>query len=394
MQSEKHICPSCGMKAASVFYEVKQVPVHSVLLLPTRAQALHYPKGDIALGFCESCGFISNAVFDATQHEYSSRYEETQGFSPTFNAFHKRLANDLIQRHDLHNKTVIEIGCGKGEFLALLCELGSNSGIGFDPAYVEERNHSPAKSRLHFVKDFYSEKYRHYRGDFVCCKMTLEHIHPVADFVRMMQRSISTQPHAAVFVQVPNVSHILRETAFWDIYYEHCSYFSPGALARLFRGAGFEVLYLDQEYGGQYLIMAARRSNGQAASPLPAEEPVEQLKQLVEHFVEKNSAAMERWRNKIPALAQSGHKVVIWGAGSKGVAFLNSLGIREEIEYAVDINPHKLGTYMAGTGQKIVGPDFLRHYKPDVVIAMNPVYRQEIRQHLQHMDLNPELMAV
>ena len=49
---------------------------------------------------------------------------------------------------------------------------------------------------------------------------------------------------------------------------------------------------------------------------------------------------------------------------------------------------------MAGTGQKIVGPEFLRHYKPDVVIAMNPVYRQEIRQHLQHMDLNPELMAV
>jgi len=68
------------------------------------------------------------------------RCEETQGFSPFFRAWHEGLAQRLIDRYSLRAKKIIEIGCGKGEFLALLCDLGHNRGIGFDPAYVPERN--------------------------------------------------------------------------------------------------------------------------------------------------------------------------------------------------------------------------------------------------------------
>ncbi|HEX9438451.1 MAG TPA: SAM-dependent methyltransferase, partial [Roseiflexaceae bacterium] len=112
----------------SVFFELQQVPAHSVLLMPTRENALGYPKGDIRLGFCDTCGFISNVAFDPGLNEYSSRYEETQGFSATFNAFARNLAAGLIERYDLHGKDLIEIGCGKGEFLTLLCEMGDNRG--------------------------------------------------------------------------------------------------------------------------------------------------------------------------------------------------------------------------------------------------------------------------
>ena len=106
-----------------VFYEVKDIPVHSVLLMPTREKALTYPRGNIELGLCSQCGFISNLAFDPSLHEYSSKYEETQGFSATFNAFHKSLASSLIEQFNLRNKIVIEIGCGKGEFLTMLCEM-------------------------------------------------------------------------------------------------------------------------------------------------------------------------------------------------------------------------------------------------------------------------------
>ena len=34
---------------------------------------------------------------------------------------------------------------------------------------------------------------------------------------------------------------VLEEGAFWDIYYEHCSYFTLGSHARLFRRAGLDV---------------------------------------------------------------------------------------------------------------------------------------------------------
>ena len=128
----EHKCPSCSWGTMDVFYEVRQIPVHSVLLLPTREEAVSYPKGDIELGFCTHCGFISNLAFDPSKHEYSEKYEETQGFSSTFNTFHKALAQRLIDQYDLRGKDIIEIGCGKGEFLTMLCELGDNRGVGFE----------------------------------------------------------------------------------------------------------------------------------------------------------------------------------------------------------------------------------------------------------------------
>ena len=80
---------------------------------------------------------------------------------------------------------------------------------------------------------------------------------------------------------------------------------------------------------------------------------------------------------------------------SKGVAFLTTLGQSlDDIAYAVDINPIKTGTFMAGTGQEIVAPAFLKAYQPDVVIIMNPVYRDEISRDLQVMGLAPEIRTL
>ena len=218
------------------------MPVNSVLLLDSRAEALKFPKGDVILGFCRSCGFIYNLAFDPNVLEYSSRYEATQSYSSSFNAFHRGLAEQLIERYDLRNKDVIEIGCGQGEFLSLLCEIGGNRGVGFDPVYNDERVEQQANGSIIFIKDFYSEKYAHFHADFVCCKMTLEHIQDTAKFVGMIGRVLEDKSNVTVFFQVPDVVRILREMAFWDIYYEHCSYFSLGSLARLFRKNGFDVI--------------------------------------------------------------------------------------------------------------------------------------------------------
>ena len=125
-------CPNCGATQQVPFYEVLQVPVHSVQLLKSREQALTFTKGDIQLAVCEQCGFITNRAYDPQLQDYSLEYEATQGYSPTFNAFHQRLAESLIERYDLRHKRIIEIGCGQGEFLLLLCALGENNGIGFD----------------------------------------------------------------------------------------------------------------------------------------------------------------------------------------------------------------------------------------------------------------------
>jgi hypothetical protein len=85
---------------------------------------------------------------------------------------------------------------------------------------------------------------------------------------------------------------------------------------------------------------------------------------------------------------------VVWGGGSKGVTFLNMLKAQHQIEYVVDLNPRKQGKYVAGTGQKIVPPEFLWEYRPDIVIVMNPIYENEIRQMLNELAIEPILMCM
>ena len=394
MQKSKNTCPCCYSEGMSVFHRLRNVPVNSVLNLKTFDQAVNFPRGDIALGFCENCGFISNVAFDQALLEYSGEYESTQSFSSTYSEFARSQAKQLIERHNLHGKDLLEIGCGNGEFLTLLCELGNNRGLGFDPAYKEGRVEGSHNAKVRFIKDFYSEKYADHIADFVYCRMTLEHIPDAGKFVGMVRRAIGNHPNVIVFFQVPDVLRILEDCAFEDIYYEHCSYFSPGSLTRLFRNCGFEVLNLETGYDGQYVMIDARPANKESSAILAAEGDLSRLKSLVTTFPGKFQKKIREWRERIDNFYTGGRRVVLWGSGSKGVAFLTTIGINNEVEYVVDINPHRQGCYMAGTGHRIVAPDFLKEYKPDVVIAMNAIYKNEIQKDLQKVGLSPEILTL
>ena len=385
-------CPNCGVNNVSQFYEVPKVPTNSVLLLSTQEEAMNFPTGSIRLGVCHHCGFIFNMDFDPKLTEYSAKYEATQGYSPTFNKFHRKLAQDLIDKFELHNKHIIEIGCDKGDFITMLCEMAPNRGTGFDPAYVPGRHPSEAEDRLEFVADFYGEKYADYKADFICCKMTLEHIPDTGNFVDIVRRSVGDND-SMIFFQIPNANYVLDDLAFWDVYYEHCSYFTDGSLSYLFERAGFDALGTWTDYDDQYLMIEAkpRHSENGAFEAKGVEETVQKAANF-ETAVQKLRA---EWQAKIDGFRQKSQKFVLWGGGSKGVAFLTTLGLTlDDIQYVVDINPIKTGTFMASTGQEIVAPEFLKTYQPDVVIIMNPIYIEEISNDLSKMGLSPEILTV
>jgi hypothetical protein len=376
------------------FYRVEDVPVHSVLLIPTREAALGHPRGDIVLAFCRTCGFIWNAASDSSLLEYSPLYEATQAFSSTFNAFHQQLARHLIERYNLRGKDLIEIGCGQGEFMTLLCKLGGNRGVGFDPACAFTGGERQPGERITFIKDFYSEKYASYQADFICCKMTLEHIQHPTRLVSTLRRAIGDRAGTVVFFQVPDVTRILHELAFWDIYYEHCSYFSPGSLTGLFRRCGFDVIDCWRAYGDQYLMIEARPIDDPSRGTREQQHAREDLAALVAYFAEACPLKVQTWHRRLREYRQRGDRVVVWGGGSKAVAFLTTLDATDACEYVVDINPRKHGTYVAGTGQEIVPPAFLRGYGPDRVIVMNPIYEDEIREELDRLGVSADLVAV
>lgn len=386
-------CPACGSTGMSIFVRQKAIPSNSCILLPSREEAIGYPTGDLSLAFCPECGFISNTAFNPDLTEYSSRYEETQGYSSIFSSFQYKLAEKLVSQHDLHGKDILEIGCGKGEFLTILCEIGGNRGVGFDPAYISGRKKDGGSTEISFIEDFYSEKYSKYSADFIVCKMTLEHIHNPFDFLSMIRRSIGDRRETVVFFQVPDVTRIINDCSFEDIYYEHCSYFSPGSLSRLFTRCGFDLLTLETTYDGQYLIIEGRPGSGETRG-LNHKDDLEQLTPCVREFPARLEKKLSFWKAAMKSFITEGKRVVIWGSGSKGVSFLTALNITEEIEYAVDINPHRTGFFMPGNGQKIVAGEFLKEYGPDIIIVMNPIYRQEIQNDLDKLKIRAELLTV
>ncbi len=100
--------------------------------------------------------------------------------------------------------------------------------------------------------------------------MTLEHVHNTGEFIRDLRATVGDHPETVVFFMIPEITRILNLAAFWDVYYEHCSYFSPGSLARTFRRAGLDPIEVWTDYEDQYVLIAARP--GQGKGPVLANE--------------------------------------------------------------------------------------------------------------------------
>ena len=60
----------------------------------------------------------------------------------------------------------------------------------------------------------------------------------------------------------------------------------------------------------------------------------------------------------------------------------------------MDVNPYKQGKFMAGSGMHVVAPAALREYRPDLVVAMNPIYLDEIGSELAALGVRTRLEAV
>jgi hypothetical protein len=390
--AKKNKCQICSSDDVSLFFEIVNVPVHIGILWPSRDAAKNCPRGDIKLIFCRSCGFILNIAFDPTRLEYTQAYDNSLHFSPFFQAHAHSLAKRLIERYNLYNKNIIEIGSGKGDFLMLLCVFGNNRGIGFDPSYEGKFYKNEKAKHITFIKDFYSERYANYHADFICCRYVLEHIHNPTDFLSMLRHIIDNHLDTVLYFEVPNVLFILRDLSVWDIIYEHCSYFSLGSLAHIFTSCGFDIRDLNENYNGQYLSIEALPNKASVDLRHDYSDELKKLAYYMNTFPDNYRSKIKAWENNLERIKHKGQRAVAWGAGAKAVSFFNMLKIRDQIGYVVDINPHKHGKYISGTGQQIVPPEFLRDYKPDVVIIMNQIYKNEIQHTIKELNLTMEFL--
>lgn len=381
--------PVCPNSDVIPLIDMRGVPVHCNILWPTREAALDAPRGDIRLGYFPDCGHVYNLAFDPSLMEYTQEYENSLHFSPRFQEYATALADSLVEKYDLRDKDIVEIGAGKGDFLIMLCAQYGNRGWGYDPSYVPEEGYTAPN--VTFIQDFYSEKYTDQKADLIVCRHVLEHIEDPDAFLAQVRRAVGNRQDTVVFFEVPNSLWTLRQLGIWDIIYEHCSYFSPTSAAQLFRSNGFRVLNVDQVFGGQFLTIEAMPTDTPTAVDDEAERAALTADALA--FADNYRKKHGHWSEKLRQLAADGKRGVVWGAGSKGVTFLNALPASDAIEFIVDINPRKQGKFIAGTGQRIVPPEFLKDMQPDFVIIMNANYRDEIGDMLSGQGVTAEILT-
>jgi hypothetical protein len=383
-------CPACLSSGMYEFLTVEMVPIYANFLWDSKVEAISCPRADIRLGFCHACGMIFNLAFDPAALAYTGAYENSLHFSPTFQDYAEQLADRLIRRYGIRGKDVVAIGEGDGWFLELLCRMGANHGVAFDPN--RQPKVEPAWANVEFVRDYYGERYSSKKVDLMLCRHVLEHLANPYDFLKMLRRTLDAR--TVLYVEVPNSLLIFREQRVWDLIYEHCSYFTPASLIGLFQATGFRVLDMSIAYENQFLGVEAMPGTSEHRLENVGPAEVRELETLVHGFAEGLRGLVQRWNERLADWTGQGRKIVVWGAGTKGITFLNLVPGAQHIDHVVDINPRKQGHYIAGTGQQIIDPAELAQIQPDVILEMNPAYEDEIRGMLEEHGVGADVVAV
>ncbi len=382
------LCRVCASKRLSPFLHRGSVPVHQNLVLESDTAARLMARGEMDLVVCLDCGFVFNRAYDPDLLAYGEGYDNTQSCSPFFDAYLDDLVKDLIERQGVVDSTIVEVGCGKGEFLRKLVSFPNarNRGLGFDPSYVGPE--VDLDGRLVFSRCYYDDSCAEVAADVVVCRHVIEHVAEPMVLLRSVRKALAGSQTTRVFFETPCVEWILRNRVIWDFFYEHCSLFTADSLSEAFRRSGFIVERVGRLFGGQYLWLEARVA--ESAPPVIPTHP--ETPRLAHDYAQEEEQLRRKWLDRLCELATRG-KVALWGAGAKGATFANLIDPDASlIDCVVDLNPHKQGCYIPGTGHPIVAPAELTSRGVRSAILMNPNYLIENRRLLAECGMAVDLM--
>ncbi len=382
-------CPACRSTGLTTFAELGEMPAQVGVSYATSEAARNCERGEIRLAFCPACSFITNSAFSARVVDYDHPYDNDLDHSDVYRQYEQGLVERLIESHALRGKRVLEIGCGRGGFLKRICSVGENHGIGYDPSLRQSAPY--ADPRIEFVPDYYPGSGPARQADLIVCRQVFEHVADPLGFLTGLRATIRDGAGTAVFFEVPNFGYVLDELAFWTVIYEHCSYFTRESLESVFRKAGFAVQRAYDCFDGQFLGIEATAVAEDAAAPA-TDLTGSCIAERIDSFIERLNEKLCQWQAQLADLGAARRRAVIWGAGARAVCFLNLAKGSDCFKYVTDINPNKVGNYIPGTGQQIVDPAFLTEYRPEVIVVMNDIYRDEIARRLEALGIKAQLL--
>lgn len=371
-------CPICGSNHLNCVLTLENIVCCAGAVYKTVEDAKRAPKGNLKLIQCQECGFIWNIVFEMGLDTYQKlvtyrHYVFSYKYSPAFQKYLDFLVTYLQNNYQIHNAKIVEIGCGDAHVLYTLAKATDSKAVGYEPSFATRKLNLPHdfSDYVEVISEYYNKSATPKDADVILCRHVLEHISEPLEFLRSIQQTLCKKNPLIVF-EVPYLKNSSSQEGFCQFIYEHCNYFSPKSLVKIFEKAGFEVLETFRCFeNGAFQLIFARLAQNDSKHYSCTE------KSLFERAFDLNM--IRDYRQKL----ESFESIAIWCAGSSAQILYHLLESPQKIRCFIDIDPEKQGNFMAVSGLPILSPQQAIEEGIKAVIVGNPNFKDEIIQMIE-----------
>ena len=323
--------------------------------IPTKEELDKDSGIEVSLCVCEDCGLVqlkNDAVY------YYRDVIRAGGYSTTMEALRKSQYKHFIEFASLEGKKIIEVGCGRGEFLGMLSDFPVE---GYGTEHKKDLVEIAKEAGLRVDEDFpESEDHIFKNGPFDAFMSFnfLEHQPHPRTYLKAIYNNLGDEGYG--LITVPSFEYIMEQNSFYEIIPDHIAYYSFESLTHLLNICGFEVLEKETVNRDTISMIVKKRK----------------LPDICGIISKKTDIATEVVET-VKKYAKAG-KIAIWGASHQGFTLCATTGIADYVDCIIDSAPFKQGKYAPASHIPIISPDEARKRKLEAIIIVAPGYTNEI----------------
>jgi len=250
MSTQIHNCKVCGQKLFNgPLLKFTNLP-QAAQYLPEKETLAHDLGADLEIFQCSGCGLVQ---LNCDPVLYYKEVIRATGFSPEMEQFRREQFSDFVSRYSLQSKKIIEVGCGRGEYLSIMSGCGVDAyGVEYNDDAVNQCIKNNLKVSKHFI-DNEAIKIADGQFDAFFILSFLEHLQEPNKILRSIYSNLTDD--GVGIVEVPNFDMILRNKLFAEFMRDHLFYFTRESLNFILSMNGFDVVEC-KEVWHDYMISA------------------------------------------------------------------------------------------------------------------------------------------